>query len=89
VEVVAPPSLHPAFDNYAALAAALGLEHWVLPARAVPGAAGAGASFAVEPSLVVRTLERALGLGEPRTRREGEGPASGSTSDEEELCGQY
>ena len=34
-------------------------------------------------------LERALGLGEPRTRREGEGPASGSTSDEEELCGQY
>ena len=48
-----------------------------------------GASFAVEPSLVVRTLERALGLGEPRTRREGEGPASGSTSDEEELCGQY
>ena len=72
VEVVPPPP-RPAFDNYLSLAAALGLDHWLVPAslalapRQPPGLPGAGSAahdsrFAVDPHLLVRTLARALGM---------------------------
>ena len=58
LEVVLPPP-RPAFDNYLALAAALGLAYWLVPAYALPHP---GSGFAVDPQLLVRTLERALAL---------------------------
>ena len=69
-----PPPPRPAFDNYLSLAAALGLDYWLVPATLIlppppPGLPGAGSaahdsrfSFAVDPHLVVRTLERALAM---------------------------
>ena len=81
VEVVPPPP-RPAFDNYLSLAAALGLDHWLVPAslalapRQPPGHPGAGSAahdsrFAVDPHLLVRTLARALGM-PPAESRAGE-----------------
>ena len=74
IEVVPPPP-RPAFDNYLSLAAALGLDYWLVPATltlpprqpaGLPGASSAAHdsrfSFAVDPHLLVRTLERALAL---------------------------
>ena len=72
---VVPPPPRPAFDNYLSLAAALGLDYWLVPATltlpprqpaGLPGASSAAHdsrfSFAVDPHLLVRTLERALAL---------------------------
>ena len=74
IEVVPPPP-RPAFDNYLSLAAALGLDYWLVPATltlpprqpaGLPGGSSAAHdsrfSFAVDPHLLVRTLERALAL---------------------------
>ena len=64
-----PPPPRPAFDNYLSLAAALGLDYWLVPATLIlppppPSSAAHDSrfSFAVDPHLVVRTLERALAL---------------------------
>ena len=70
VEVVPPPP-RPAFANYQHLAAALGLDHLVVPAHEATsegkgdGGIGAdgGRGFAVEPDLVLRVVLEALGLG--------------------------
>ena len=61
VEIVPPPP-RPAFANYQHLAAALGLDHFVVPARAGDATGGDGGGFAVEPDLVLRVVLDAIGL---------------------------
>ena len=96
VEVVPPPP-RPAFDNYLSLAAALGLDYWLVPATLTlpprqpagrPGFPGAGSaahdsrfSFAVDPHLLVRTLARALAMPPAESEAEGE-----SEEESDDLC---
>ena len=91
-----PPAL-PSFDNYLSLAAALGLDYWLVPATLTlpprqpagrPGFPGAGSaahdsrfSFAVDPHLLVRTLARALAMPPAESEAEGE-----SEEESDDLC---